>query len=169
MEEQLYPGSTATLVAGLAYADVRTAKYLKDRSTVSYFTTGNSFGPNGVRVLRFEMVSQGDDFLDPGSVRVAFTLHNNDPDNPFKLLSMDPLTIFTRLRVLVKGQLIEDINYLHRTTEMFSILLPPQRRKSLALQMMGDDSINVGDMNIDHEEIPPGSSRRVLVPLPSGF
>ena len=40
MEDQIYSGSTEQLVAGLSYADVRTAKYLKDRSTVSYFTTG---------------------------------------------------------------------------------------------------------------------------------
>ena len=82
MEEQQYPGSTEQIVAGLSYSDVRTAKYLKDRSTVSFFTTGNSFGPSGVRVIRFEMVSQGDDFLDPGSVRIAFTLHNNDATHP---------------------------------------------------------------------------------------
>ena len=119
MEDQLYPGSTEQLVAGLSYANVRTAKYLKDRSTVSYFTTGNSFGPNGVRVIRWEMVSQGDDFLDPRSVHVAFTLHNNDTAHPLRLLSMNPLVLICRLRVLVKGQLIEDINYVHRTAELF--------------------------------------------------
>jgi hypothetical protein len=94
MENQLYPGSTEKLVAGLSYAEVQTAKYLKDRSTVSYFTTGNSFGPNGVRVIRWEMVSQGDDFLDPGSVHVAFTLYNNDTTHPLRLLSMNPLVLF---------------------------------------------------------------------------
>ena len=126
MDQQLYPGSSQLLLHGLSYVEAAHAEYVKDRSGVTYFPTGgSSFGPNGVRVLRFEIVSQADDFLDAGSLRVAFTLHNNDPAHPLTLLSMDPLTIFTRLRVLVKGQLIEDINYLNRTTEMVSLLLPP--------------------------------------------
>jgi len=71
----------------------------------------------------------------------------------------------------MKGTLVEDINYLHRTENMFDILLPPQRRKRQALQMLGDTLI--GDVAlrtvVDNEPIPPGSSRKVLCPLLSGL
>ena len=41
----------------------------------------------------------------------------------------------------MKGTLVEDVNYLHRTENMFDLLLPPQWRKSQALQMMGGSTI----------------------------
>ena len=130
MQEQLVDGSTERLVHGLAYAEKATAAYVKDRSSVTYFPVGgNSYSPTGVRLLRFELVTNADDFLDPGSLRLGFTLVNNDATDPLRLLSNNPIVIFQRMRILARGQLIEDINYLHRTVELFSILLPPQRRK----------------------------------------
>ena len=89
-------------------------------------------------MLRFELVTNGDDFLDPGSVRLAFTLVNNDATKPLKLLSNNPLVVCQRLRVLARGTVAEDIPYLHRNIELLSILTPPQRRKMLATQMMGE-------------------------------
>ena len=52
---------------------------------------------------------------------------------------------------------------------MFSILLPPQRRKTLSMQMMGDIAGRDSALGIFSEGVAPNSSRRVLVPLPSGF
>ena len=67
----------------------------------------------------------------------------------------------------MKGTLVEDINYLHRMDEMFEKLLPPQRRKSQALMMMGDlDESQTHPISSD--QVPPGSSRKVLCPLLSG-
>ena len=126
---------------GLAYAGEATAAYVKDRTSATYFPTGgNSYSPTGVRLLMFELVTTPDDFLDPSSLRLAVTLINNDADSPLRLLSNHPLVVVQRLRVLARGQLIEDINYPHRTVEMFSILLPPQWRKTLSMQMMGDNA-----------------------------
>jgi len=114
MEAQQVEGSTETLIHGLSYAENATAEYVKDRSSVTYFPTGgNSYSPTGVRLLRFELTTNADDFLDPGSVRLAFTLVNNDATNPLRLLSNNPLVVCSRLRVLCRGSAVEDIPYLH--------------------------------------------------------
>jgi len=70
---------------------------------------------------------------------------------------------------LCRGTLVEDINYLHRTVDMFSILLPEQRKKANSLQMMG---ITIGADNLmvlNPESVAPSKARRVLVALPSGL
>ena len=162
MEDQLYQGSTETLIHGLAYSGKATAAYVKDRTSATYFPTGgNAYSPSGVRLLRFELVTNADDFLDPASLRLGFTLVNNDADSPLRLLSNDPLVVFQRLRVLARGQLIEDINYLHRTVEMFSILLPPQRRNTLSMQMMGDVVGRDEALDIFSEGVPPKQNQVV--------
>ena len=71
----------------------------------------------------------------------------------------------------MKGTLVEDINYLHRTENMFDILLPPQRRKSQAMQMLGE-AVAFADRvrtTVDTDPIPPIGSRKVLCPLLSGL
>jgi hypothetical protein len=139
MDPQVVEGSTEKLIHGLTYVDDATAEYIKDRSSVTFSPTGgNSYSPSGARLLRFELRTNGDEFLDPGSVRLAFTLVNNDATKPLRLLSTNPLVVCQRLRVLARGSVVEDIPYLHRNIELRSILLPPQRRKMLAMQMMGE-------------------------------
>ena len=141
MELQVLEGSQEKLIHGLSYVAGAQASYLKDRSSVTYFPTGgNSYSPSGVRLLRFELTSSGDDFLDPGSVRLAFSLinENTNAGSTLRLLSDNPLCIFQRMRILARGSLVEDISYLHRTVELLSILTPPERRKSISSQMMGE-------------------------------
>ena len=74
----------------------------------------------------------------------------------------------------MEGTLVEDINYLHRTEEMFNQLLPRQRRKSQALQMLGDNSEKMEyapatKAVLATEHVPPGDSRKVMCPLHSGL
>jgi len=88
--------------------------------------------------------------------------------------------------VLMKGTLVEDINYLHRTEDMFDLVLPPQRRKSQALQMLSDATLRsyngtaplppgmpqlaLHDLlrtTVRNEPTPPNSSR--ICPLVSGL
>ena len=87
------------------------------------------------------------------------------------MLANSPLCLLQRLRVLMKGTLVEDINYLHRVENMFDFLLPPQRRKSQALQMLGENLAFQDRLwtVLDTDPIPPGSSRKVLCPLLSGL
>ena len=58
------------------------ASYITGRRNCSFFSQGgNTYAPNGVRVLRFQLSSDG--WLDPSSVRIMYTLVNDhDPLTP---------------------------------------------------------------------------------------
>ena len=99
MEQQILK-AMETLVPGLAYAKNATASYITAKTSHTYFTVGgNTYSPTGVRVLRFELQSGGDDFLILASVRLAVKPINNDPAQPLALLSNSPLYIAKATRI----------------------------------------------------------------------
>jgi hypothetical protein len=172
MDLQTLEGSREKLIHGLSFVEEAEASYLKDRVAATFFsTTGNTFSPSGVRLLRFTLTSSADDFLDCGSVRLAFTLVNESTaaNAALRLLSDNPLCVFQRMRILARGSLVEDLSYLHRTVELLSILTPPERRKTLSAQMMGEILGGDASFDIKPEGVAPNSSRKVIVALPSGL
>ena len=148
MENQILSHASEELIPGLSYTLGPTAQFVRDRQSTTFFPSGgNQYSITGVRVLRFEIQSGGDMFLDPSTIRLGFTLKNNDTaaGHALRPLSNSPMCFFQRMRVLMKGTLVEDINYLHRVEHLFDILLPPQRRRTQSMQMFGD-----GRSIIDH-------------------
>ena len=90
------------------------ASYITGRRNCSCFSMGgNEYSPRGVRVLRYTLSSDG--WLDPSSVRIMYTLVNEDI-NPIHLLRplSGPATFFRRLRILCGGAVVEDINDWHQ-------------------------------------------------------
>lgn len=173
MENQILSHASEQLIPGLSYTLGPTAQFVRARHCTTFFPSGgNQYSVTGVRVLRFELQSGGDMFLDPATLSLAFTLKNNNATagNLLTPLSNSPLCFFQRMRVLMKGTLVEDINYLHRIEHLFDILLPPQRRRTQAMQMFGEknNSFNVRT-RIDNETIAGGSARKVMTPLLSGL
>ena len=62
-----------TLVNKLDYKLPSAANYIQGRRNVSFFATGgNQYTPNGVKVIRFTLSSDG--WLDPSSVRIMYSL-----------------------------------------------------------------------------------------------
>jgi len=171
MERQILSHESEELIPGLSYTLGPTAQFARDRQATTLFfplevTNTPSQGS--------ELQSGGDMFLDPSTLRLAFTLKNDDAtaNHLLRPLSNSPMCFFQRMRVLMKGTLVEDINYLHRVEHLFDLLLPPQRRRTQSLQMFGD-----GRSVIDHavrtkianEPIGPGSGRKVMTPLLPGL
>ena len=156
MEHQILASARERLIPGLEYSPgALTAQYVQKREATTFCPSGaNQYSVNGVRVLRFELTTGGDAFVDPSTVRLAFTLKNLSAVRHLQLLSDSPLCSFQRLPVLAKGQLFEDISYLHRLEQMFDILLPLQRRKTQSLMMIGDDGPGE-EFNIKTESIAP--------------
>ena len=63
------------LIGGLSYKLKAGASYVTNRRSVSYFASGgNSYSPNGVKVMKFSLT--GDQWLDPSTFRVMFQLNN---------------------------------------------------------------------------------------------
>ena len=54
------------------------ASYVTDRRTISYFTAGSNIyqSGSGTKIIRTSV--PGDGWLDPGSVRLHYTLVNNE-------------------------------------------------------------------------------------------
>ena len=68
------------LIGGLSYKLKAGASYVTNRRSVSYFASGgNTYSPNGVDVMKFNLT--GDQWLDPSTFRVAFQLNNNNGAN----------------------------------------------------------------------------------------
>ena len=61
------------LIGGLSYKLKPGAPYVTNRRSISYFASGgNTYSPNGVKVIKFNLA--GDQWLDPSTFRVAFQL-----------------------------------------------------------------------------------------------
>ena len=59
------------LFGGLSYKLKPGASYVTNRRSVSYFASGgNTYSPNGVKVMKFN--TTGDQWLDPGSFSCSF-------------------------------------------------------------------------------------------------
>ena len=119
------------LIGGLSYKLKPGASYVTNRRSVSYFASGgNTYSPNGVKVMKFNLT--GDQWLDPSTFRVAFQLNNHNGNTSGQLsspimvqpLSWNPAVFFRRARLICGGQVIEDIDDFNRLSPMLTDLLP---------------------------------------------
>jgi hypothetical protein len=101
------------LISSFEYTLPDTASYIKERHFSTFHPLGsNIYAPTqGTRLLRF-VISDGTAFLDPSTVRLAFTLNNTTPPGAdaaataalgLMKLAGPPLALFKRIRALVKG------------------------------------------------------------------
>ena len=122
MEYQLQ-GSEDSLIESLSFDLPNSANYIIDIKSVSFFpSNGNEFSPQGVKILRFMIT--GNDWADLSTLRVQYKMNNRDLAN--KLYLINPLAVipFRRVRLLVGGQLVEDIDYYNLVYIMFHTLMP---------------------------------------------
>lgn len=123
------------LIEGLSFKLTPGASYINQRRSVSFFPQGgNSYAPNGVRVIKMSLT--GDQWLDPATIRIMFDLTNNATEDPGHKANLadkrayqkylrpisGPWSFFRRMRILCGGQVIEDIDQYNACHEMFSNL-----------------------------------------------
>ena len=118
------------LVDSFQYKLPDTASYIKERHFSTFHPLGsNIYAPGqGTRLLRF-VISDGTAFLDPSTVRLAFTLNNTTPMGGGGVaptgglqLAGPPLVLFKRIRVLVKGTPVEVIDEAGRLSTLLNRL-----------------------------------------------
>ena len=98
----------------------------------------NQYSSTGVKVCKFNTVS--DQWLDPSSFRVMFTLNNLNPASPInviKPLHWNPAALFRRCRVICGGVVIEDIDDFNRPSLMLTALKPVDGQRDIAMQGFG--------------------------------
>ena len=73
-------GSEDRLIDGLHFGSRNTASYIVERTQATFHpTSASAWQPSGVRLLRFNLADVSG-WLDPGTVRLCFSLNNLDQD-----------------------------------------------------------------------------------------
>ena len=125
-------------IGGLSYKLKPGTSYVTDRRKCTHYASGgNQYSSNGVKVCKFNIVS--DQWLDPSTFRVMFTTHNLNPASPsikVKPLHWNPAVLFRRCRVICGGVVVEDIDDFNRLSLMLTALKPDEQ-KYIAMQGFG--------------------------------
>ena len=151
------------LIDGLSYQLEPGAKYITNKRSVKFYPQGSNIYKSRGGTKMIKIMLNGDEFLDPNSVRVSFDLKNEDTQ--LGLLNVGgPWTFFRRLTIKCGGTTIEDIDYYGRTHEMFHKLLPKDVRKNEVDEGFGFE-LNLSqwqrDNNWTAENKPAGGSVRL--------
>jgi hypothetical protein len=123
LEIHLAGSSEDRLLSGLHIDQTSTAAYVQSRQKVSYASSsGGSFSPtNGIRVIRFALNDQSG-FLCGETVRLAFTLRNGG-EAAIHPITLSPISLFRRYRLLGGGVELEDISHYGRYHEMRTMMM----------------------------------------------
>ncbi len=139
--ESITSAAEEVLVDSLSFKLPGSGQYVQERRSVTFHTEGsNSYSSQaGTRVIRFKLSAEG--WLDPSTVRFFFDVVNNDPNGGAKKLR--PLgavhAFFRRLRVTMRGVVIEDIADYNRVHEMFNTLQTAGARQNDKAEGFGDN------------------------------
>lgn len=137
--ENLTNSAEEVLIDSLSFKLPASGNYVTDRRSVTFHTEGsNSYSANqGTKVIRFRLAGEG--WLDPSTFRVMFDVVNADATpNAKKLRPIGrPHAFFRRLRIAVRGQIIEDIDNYNRVCELFQILQPEESSANDSVEGFG--------------------------------
>ena len=113
------------LVASLDYKlATGNTNYIQSRKSVQFFPSSlSTFTPSTSRVCRIP-ITPGSDFVDPESIKLAFTFRNTDGSSDMLCGSPDPSCFIERIQLFANGQRVEDISYYGRSCFMYSLLKP---------------------------------------------
>ena len=125
------------LIGGLNYKLKAGASYVSDRRKCTFYASGgNQYSSSGVNVCKFNIAS--DQWLDPSTFRVMFTLNNlNTESHVIKPLHRNPAVLFRRCRVSCGGVVIEDIAGYNRLSLMLTSVQPIDEQRGIAMQGFG--------------------------------
>ena len=129
--EAITQGVDDHLIGNLSYKLAPGASYVTDRRASTFHTTGsNVYSPTGTKLVKIMLT--GDYWLDPSTVRIMFDLYNDDATSAKLLRPLGgPWSFFQRMRILVGGQVVEDVDTYNRVHEMFSILTATDSRENV--------------------------------------
>jgi hypothetical protein len=108
------------LIEGINYSPAPSAKYVINRRSATFYPSGsNIYKPDqGTKLIKLDVMA--DEWLDPLTVRIMFELKNDGTQNLYPLGSCH--AFFRRMRLICKGQVVEDIDMYNRCHEMFEVL-----------------------------------------------
>ena len=128
------------LIEGLSFKLNPRASYVTDRRSVSFFNAGSDIyqSGSGARVIRINLTGEG--WLDPSTVRLSYTLVNNETTAAKILRPISgPWSFFRPARCLLGGAIVDDIDYYKRVHEMLHILTSKANRDNDSLEGFGGE------------------------------
>ena len=106
------------------------ASYVIDRKFVTFWPQGSSEYKvtGGIKVIKINI--NGSDWMDPSSLKLHFHIKNNDGNNGLILYVRGIHNWFRRLRVIIGGQVVEDIDNYNRVCQMFTVMMDKEKQKN---------------------------------------
>ena len=135
------------------------------RNQNKFFPSGAStFSPTGVRTARINLTG-ATGWVDPSTIKVGLTLTNNSDDVDL-ILAGSPATLVQRIRVLISGVVVEDVDYYGRVHTMYERLRPHNWNINSAiennLQKYKSTSLDAYMWGLDSSVIAPGYSAKII-------
>jgi hypothetical protein len=163
-------GSEDRLIDSLHFAGRNSASYIIARRAATFAPSSAAAWP-ARGLIRFNLADHAG-WLDAGTLRLIFTISNDHVSSTLDLVGASPATMIRRLRVIANGSaVIEDIEEYGRVFQLFSELLPPQRRFTNGLENWGGENGHQGTLGVpdSSDPIPANSSRQVCIQLLSSI
>ena len=138
MVEAIANGIEDKLIDGLSFKMNPGASYVVDRRSVTFHPQGSNIykTKEGTKLIRILLT--GDNWMDPSTLRILFQLNNDETDATKMLRPLSgPHAFFRRMRILVAGQLVEDIDQYNRIHEMMQFFVAPDSRNNDAAEAFG--------------------------------
>jgi hypothetical protein len=126
------------IIDGLNFNLEPGASYVLNRRFCTFHPSGsNIYTPRSlIRIV----LTGANDWLDPSTLRIMFDLRNNDPITAHNLRPIGgPHSFFRRMRILMGGTLVEDIDSYNRTHQMFDQLIAGDSRKNKMVEGFGQE------------------------------
>ena len=106
------------LLQSLSFKLPSTAQYVQGRRLVTFQPSGaSSFSPSNNRVAIVNLNGQGG-WVDPASIRLMFKVRNLDTEKPL-IFQSSGHSCWSRLRIMIGGTVVEDIQPYSRVHELF--------------------------------------------------
>ena len=131
-------------------------------------SSGNSFSPDGIRVIRFNVTGEG--YLVPESLRLQalFTVLKGtagDADSATAFKPLAPMScLFERVRVMSQGQVLSDENYFDRLQSLHHEWMEKEQFKELCAESFNTKSMSDSG-NAEFDEYASGSTTRIQMPF----
>ena len=119
--ESISNGVEDYLIDGLSFKLPPGSSYVTDRKKSTFWASGSNIykAEGGTRVVRFLINAEDGTWIDPTSVRIQFDLRNNEASALRVRPLSGPHLFFRRARVMVNGQVAEDIQDFGRNSEIY--------------------------------------------------
>ena len=108
-----------------------TMDHIDSSRSVEYQAVGSNIytSTSGVRIVKFRL-SDDRAWLDPSSIRIQYRIKNTSGVATENLYPLTSHGFFTRMRLMSRGSLIEDIGEYNRVHEMFQNLKADNETKA---------------------------------------